>query len=111
MRAQLGNDIAINACREWKLPFPDGAVIVALHWKRVASDDNRALSRVQASVAGSPVNMQVMIKDSKRFAAAGGWGFGDFKDGKPSNAAVHQKCFACHLPAKANDYVYTRYAP
>jgi Cytochrome P460 len=112
LRAQLGNDIAIKAYREGKLPFPDGAIIVALHWKRVPSDeDNKVFGRVQAFVAGSAVNMQVMVKDSKKYAATGGWGFGDFKDGKPSDATLHEKCFPCHSPAKASDYVFTRYAP
>jgi len=104
LRAQLGNDLAIKAYREGKLPFPDGAIIVALHWKRVPSDDdNKVFGKVQAFVGGSPVNMQVMVKNSQRYAATGGWGFGDFKDGKPSDAALHEKCFACHAPAKAND--------
>jgi hypothetical protein len=40
LRAQLGNDIAIKAYQEGKLPFPDGAIIVALHWTRVPSEDN-----------------------------------------------------------------------
>jgi hypothetical protein len=112
LRAQLGNDIAIKAYREGKLPFPDGATIVALHWKRVPSDeDNKVFGHVQAFVAGSAVNMQVMVKDSKKYAATGGWGFGDFRDGKPSDAALHQKCFPCHAPAQASDYVFTHYAP
>jgi hypothetical protein len=47
LRAQVGNDIAIQAYREGKLPFPDGAIIVALHWKRVPSDeDNKVFGRV-----------------------------------------------------------------
>jgi hypothetical protein len=33
IRAQLGNDIAIKAYREGKLPFPDGAIIAAIHWE------------------------------------------------------------------------------
>jgi hypothetical protein len=112
LRAQVGNDIAINAYREGKLPFPDGAIIVALHWKRVPSDeDNKVFGRVQAFVAGSPVNMQVMVKDSKKYAATGGWGFGDFKDGKPSDEAMHKTCFPCHEPVKDRDFVFTRYAP
>ena len=112
LRAQLGNDIAIKAYREGKLPFPDGTIIVALHWKRVPSDDdNKVFGRVQAFVAGSPVNLQVMVKDSKKYGATGGWGFGDFRDGKPSDEALHEKCFSCHIPAKATDYVYTHYAP
>ena len=112
MRAQLGNEIAINAFKEGKLPFPDGAIIVALHWNRVASDeDNKVFGRVQAFVAGSPVNLQVMVKDSKKYAATGGWGFGDFKDGKPSDEAMHKACFSCHEPQKDRDFVFTRYAP
>jgi len=112
LRAQLGNDLAIQAYREGKLPFPDGAIIVALHWKRVPSEeDNKVFGRVQAFVAGSPVNMQVMVKDSKKYAATGGWGFADFKDGKPSDEAMHKTCFPCHEPAKPSDYVYTHYAP
>jgi Cytochrome P460 len=112
LRAQLGNDIAIKAYCEGKLPFPDGAIIVALHWNRVPSDeDNKVFGRDQAFVAGSPVNMQVMVKDSKKYAATGGWGFGHFKDGKPSDEAVHKACFSCHEPGKDHDFVFTRYAP
>jgi hypothetical protein len=112
LRAQVGNDLAVKAYRDGKLPFPDGSTIVALHWKRVASDeDNKVFGHEQAFVAGSAVNMQVMVKDSKKYAATGGWGFGDFKDGKPSDAALHQKCFGCHEPAREHDFVFTRYAP
>src|SRR5271165_1458282 len=112
LRAQLGNDIAIKAYRQGTLPFPDGTIIVALHWKRVPSDeDNKVFGRVQAFVAGSPVNMQVMVKDSKKYAASGGWGFADFTDGKPGDEAKHKTCFPCHEPAKDRDFVFTRYAP
>jgi hypothetical protein len=105
LRAQLGNDIAMKACREGTLPFPDGAIIVALHWKRVASDeDNKVFGQVQAFVAGPRVNMQVMVKDSKKYASTGGWGFGDFTEGKPADEAKHKTCFACHEPAKAHDF-------
>lgn len=112
LRAQLGNETAIRAYRDGTRPFPDGSIIVALHWNRVPSDDdNKVFGREQAFVAGSAVNMQVMVKDSIKYASTGGWGFGDFRDGKPSDRAVHEKCFACHVPAKENDYVYTHYAP
>jgi len=112
LRAQLGNDLAIKAYREGKLPFPDGSTIVALHWKRVPSDeDNKLFGRVQAFVAGSPVNMQVMVKDSKKYSTTGGWGFADFTDGKPGDEAKHKTCFPCHEPAKDRDFVFTRYAP
>jgi hypothetical protein len=112
LRAQLGNDIAIKAYRQGKLPFPDGAIIVALHWNRVPSDeDNKVFGHVQAFIAASPVNMQVMVKDSKKYAATGGWGFGDFRDGKPSDEAMHKACFSCHEPVKRHDFVFTQYAP
>src|ERR1700733_10310307 len=45
LRAQLGNDIAIGAFREGKVPFPDGAMIAALHWNEASSEpDNKVLA-------------------------------------------------------------------
>jgi hypothetical protein len=117
MRAQLGNDVAIKAFREGKVPFPDGTIIAALHWTEASSDENNKVLAIgfpgaglQSSVAESPVNVQFMVKDSKKYAATGGWGFADFKDGKPGNEALHKTCFPCHEPAKDRDYVFTRYA-
>jgi Cytochrome P460 len=52
-----------------------------------------------------------MVKDSKKYAASGGWGFADLTNGKPGDLALHEKCFPCHAPAKDRDYVFTRYAP
>jgi hypothetical protein len=73
LRAQLGNDIAIKAYRDGTLPFPDGSIIVALHWDDVASDeDNKVFGRAQAFVAGPSRNIQFMVKDSKKYAATGG---------------------------------------
>ena len=118
VRAQLGNDVAIKAFREGKLPFPDGAVIAALHWNEVSSEENNKVLAIgfpgaglQSFVAGSATNVQFMVKDSKKYAATGGWGFADFKDGKPGDEALHKTCFPCHQPAKAQDYVFTHYAP
>jgi Cytochrome P460 len=118
LRAQLGNDLAIAAFREGKLPFPDGAIIAALHWNEDSSDaDNQALAAgfpgagLGSSFAGSAVNVQFMVKDSKKYAASGGWGYADFTNGKPGDEALHAKCFPCHLPAKDRDYVFTHYAP
>jgi cytochrome P460 len=116
LRAQLGNEIAIKAFKEGKIPFPDGAIIAALHWNRVPSDDNNkilagAFPGAQSFVVGSAVNVQFMVKDSRKYAATGGWGFGDFRDGKPGDEALHKTCFACHEPAKARDFVFAHYAP
>jgi hypothetical protein len=116
LRAQLGNDVAIKAYREGEIPFPDGTMIVALHWDRVASKENDKVLAgpfpgAKSLVAGSAENIQFMVKDSKKYAATGGWGFGDFRNGKPAEAAVLQTCFPCHKPAKDRDFVFTRYAP
>jgi hypothetical protein len=66
---------------------------------------------LDSTFAGSAVNVQFMVKDSKKYAASGGWGFADFTNGKPGNEALHEKCFPCHQPGKDRDYVFTRYAP
>jgi hypothetical protein len=116
MRAQLGNEIAIKSFEEGTIPFPDGAIIAALHWNRVPSEDNSKILApmfpgAQSFLVGSPVNVQFMVKDSKKYATTGGWGFGDFKDGKPGDEALHKTCFSCHEPLQARDYVFTHYAP
>jgi len=115
LRAQLGNDIAIKAFKEGKLPFPDGSMIAALHWNYVPSEANDkalagAFPGAQSFVAGPAVNVQFMVKDSKKYAASGGWGFADFKDGKPGDKALHEACFPCHQPAKDHDFVFAHYA-
>jgi hypothetical protein len=115
LRAQLGNDIAIKAFQEGKLPFPDGTIIAALHWNYVPSEANdevlvSAFPGAQSFVAGPAVNVQFMVKDSKKYAATGGWGFGDFRDGKPGDEALHKACFPCHQPAKDHDFVFAHYA-
>jgi hypothetical protein len=52
-----------------------------------------------------------MVKDSRKYAATGGWGFGHFQDGKPStDKAMMEGCFACHQQMKARDLVFTLYA-
>ena len=110
--AVLGNDVAIKAYREGKLPFPDGAIVAALHYKHIPSEENnKVFGQSQSFIAGPPTNMQFMVKDSKKYAATGGWGFATFIDGKPSDAASMQSCFPCHEKIKARDLVFTRYAP
>ena len=98
-------------------PVPDGARMAKVHWtpkKHAFSPD--------ATVPGTQVNVDFMLKDSKRFADSGGWGYAvfdydaesdTFKPGTmagtppPGNDA---KCgFACHTRAKATDYVFTEY--
>jgi hypothetical protein len=115
IRGILGNDVAIKAYREGKLPFPDGTVIARLAWKYVPSEENnQAFGRTQSFVAGPAPEwyLQFMVKDSKKYAATGCWGFAQFdKDGNPADEAKHKTCFPCHEPGKAHDYVFTYYAP
>jgi hypothetical protein len=111
LRALLGNDVAIKAYREGKLPFPDGTIIARLAWSYVPSEENnKVFRRSQSFVAGPATNVQFMVKDSKKYAATGGWGFAQFKDGEPADAALLKTCFPCHEPVKARDFVFTRYA-
>jgi hypothetical protein len=110
--AVLGNDIAYNAFKDGKLPYPDGTIIAALHYRYTASDkNNKVFGKVQSFVPGAPTNIQFMVKDSVKYAATDGWGFGLFQDGKPANADFMKPCFPCHQQAKDTDLVFTRYAP
>jgi hypothetical protein len=77
LRAQLGNEIAIKAFKERKVPFPDGSIIAALHWTRIPAEaDDKVLAGpfpgAQSFIVGSPMNVQFMVKDSKKYAATGG---------------------------------------
>jgi hypothetical protein len=113
LRAILGNDVAVKAYREGKLPFPDGAVIARLAWNYVPSEENdKVFGRAQSFVAGAPKEgVQFMVKDASKYASTNGWGFAEFNDGKPVAEAVLKGCSSCHEPAKATDFVFTRYAP
>ncbi len=110
--AVLGNNVAIQAYRDGKLPFPDGTIIAALHYSHVPSaENNKVFGQAQSFVPGAPTNIQFMVKDSTKYAATGGWGFATFVDGKPAAAASMKSCFPCHNQAKSSDLVFTRYAP
>jgi hypothetical protein len=128
LRVKLGNESAIKAYRSGTIPFPDGTIIARLAYHQATSETNnvafRAAAQAQGAspeltakllsesfVAGEPTNVQFMVKDSRRYAATGGWGFGEFTGGKPSGESELKTCFGCHAPAKAHDFVFTRYAP
>jgi hypothetical protein len=112
IRAILGNDEAITAYREGKLPFPEGTIIARLAWSLDASEENnKTFGRSQSFVAGSPKNgVQFMVKDSKKYASTGGWGYAQFDDGKPADDEVLETCHPCHRAIEARDFVFTRYA-
>jgi hypothetical protein len=114
IRAILGNDIAVKAFREGTRPFPDGAIIARLAWEYQSSARNDAVFPApQSFIAGPPTNVQISVKDSLRYRASGGWGFGQFEDGKPNRDPVLvRKCYACHAKLEpADDFVFTHYSP
>jgi Cytochrome P460 len=81
-------------------------VLVKLAYKRKQSD-----KLPSATMPGQPTTVQVMVKDSRKYASTGGWVFGRFINGVPADEAQHQTCFACHAAhAKDQDYVFTRFA-
>jgi hypothetical protein len=127
MRVKLGNGVAMRAYRDGTRPFPDGSIIARLAYTQATSEEgNRVVAAAararglsddavqkllsESFVAGPPTNVQFMVKDSKKYAATGGWGFAQFTDGKPDGEALHKTCFACHAPAKDRDFVFTGYS-
>ena len=108
LRAIVGNQTAIDAYQAGKLPFPDGTILVKRAWKRKQSPEFAS-----ATIPGVATTVQVMVKDSKKYASTGGWGFGRFNNGKPVDEAQHRTCFACHeaRAKQSRDYVFTRLAP
>ena len=107
LRAVVGNSVAMNAYAAGALPFPDGSILVKRAWKRTPSPEFDT-----ATVPGAATTVQVMVKDSRRYAATGGWGFGRFVNGVPVDEAQHQTCFGCHEAlVSERDFVFTRLAP
>jgi len=122
LAAILGNPAMIEAYKAG-IPdngkaFPDGAKMVKIHWNAKKSETEPN----QPTVPGTQHDVDVMAKDSKRFADSGGWGYGYFlydaasdsftpatlKDKPPQGNDA--KCgHACHTVAQKRDYVFTEY--
>jgi hypothetical protein len=98
-------------------PVPDGAKMAKIHW-----DPKNLETFPAASVPGRQHDVDFMVKDSKRFADSGGWGYAVFdfdaktQAFKPGTTASNPpqgndaKCgFACHTIVKGKDYVFTEY--
>jgi len=117
----LGNPVMIHAYRAGipnnGKPVPDGAKMAKVHWNPKQNE-----FFPDATVPGSLLNVDFMVKDSKRFADSGGWGYGvfdydaasdTFKPGTTAGTPPQgndAKCgFACHTRVKTRDYVFTEY--
>jgi Cytochrome P460 len=119
--AILGNPVMIDAYRAGipanGKPVPDGARMAKIHWQ---PKPNQFFA--DATVPGDLVNVDFMVKDSKRFADSGGWGYAVFDynvasdtftpgttAGTPPQGNDARCGFACHTVAKTRDYVFTEY--
>jgi len=98
-------------------PFPDGAKMAKIHWSPKKLETFPA-----ATVPGTQHDVDFMVKDSKRFADSGGWGWAVFDYDAASDTFTpgtmadkppqgnDAKCgFVCHTTVKTRDYVFTDY--
>jgi len=123
MAAILANPLMIKAYQEGipgnGKPFPDGSKMAKIHWNPKKMETFPA-----ATVPGTQHDADFMVKDSKRFADSGGWGWAVFEYDAASNTfkpgtladkppqGSDAKCgFTCHTIVKSRDYVFTEYAP
>ena len=121
MAVTLGNPVMIKAFQSGipgnGKPFPDGAKMAKIHW-----NPKKMEAFPTTMVPASLHDVDFMVKDSKRFADSGGWGWGAFKYDAASDTftpftqadqppqANDAKCgLACHTIAKNRDYVFTEY--
>jgi mono/diheme cytochrome c family protein len=122
LAAILGNPVIIDAYKAGipgnGKPFPDGAKMAKVHWNAKVNEHEPGAP----TVPGTQHDVDLMVKDSKRFADSGGWGYGAFEYDaasnifKPANLqdkppqGNDAKCgFACHTIVKTTDYVFTDY--
>jgi hypothetical protein len=121
MAAILANPVMIDAYTAGipgnGRPFPDGAKMAKIHWI-----PKKLETFPESTVPATQHDVDFMVKDSKRFADSGGWGWGAFEYDsaagmfRPATVAdsppqEHDaKCgFSCHTVVKNRDYVFTEY--
>lgn len=90
-------------------PYPDGTMF---------ADDVHEFSEVNGSyVEGKKKAVTVMVKDARKYAAAGGWGFQAWANGDSSKPLIHDTaqsvsaCLSCHTPRKEQDYTFSTFIP
>ena len=123
LAATLANPAMISAYQSGTpgngKPFPDGAKLAKIHW-----NPKKLETFPSATVPGTQHDVDFMVKDGKRFADSGGWGYAvfdydaasdTFKPGtmasKPPQANDAKCGAACHTIVKNRDYVFTDYQP
>ncbi len=99
--------------------FPDRARMAKVHWNSKKNETEPG----EPTVPDTQHDIDFMLKDSKRFADSGGWGYAAFEYDATSNTfrpadlsdkppQEHDaKCgYACHTKVQQQDYVFTKYA-
>jgi hypothetical protein len=116
LKVIVGNPAMIKAFKgghpSKATPVPDGAKMVKIEWERKPHPVAAFSSAV--SVPGDLHAVEIMVKDSKRFAGSGGWGYADFEYDAASQSlkptGTGSGCgFACHTRVAEDDYVFTHY--
>jgi mono/diheme cytochrome c family protein len=101
----LGNDIAVKAAQSGNIsPWPDGTRFAKVAWQQELGPGGLVRP-------GKFIQIELMVKDAKRYKETEGWGWGRWRglDLKPygADAGFVKECTACHKPVRGNDYVYT----
>jgi hypothetical protein len=91
-------------------PWPDGVKMAKIHWKAVKSADAPA----PTTIHGALDDVDFMVKDARRYASTGGWGYAQFNYDPKADAftplGTGTDCgYSCHVLAKKKDYVFTAY--
>jgi hypothetical protein len=111
----LGNPVMIKAYQDGIVQsgqnVPDGAMMTKIEW----SKQSNAVSPYAVTVPDKLMSVSFMIKDARRFADSGGWGYAQFTYHPESDTftpvGTGAACgFTCHTRVKARDYVFTSYA-
>lgn len=108
LRAILGNDNAIKSARAGTInPWAEGSILAKVKWKESTHESWPA-----AIVPAEFEAAEAMVKDSKKYSATGGWGFGKWQGENlvMFDEAKSKECFACHSVVQKNDYVFTHSA-
>ena len=94
------NDAAMNGYASGR--FPEGSII-AFDLYDVTVENNVTKQAARKLV-------DVMVKDSTRFADSGGWGFAEFLgEERVRKEGVQAQCAQCHATQRERDYVFSRY--